>query len=226
MQKLWQRGRLDFLIRQGRNREAIALAKQANLICSGTAFIAWDDLEKVAISQKEIQQPVQLMETLSSWEFHAQLRAPFRAQAANICFESLFGNEPINYPLPSGLSMLDEPLGFDKFGFLTLANTKLTDYIWAEEASGVWSAWREFVARFLSWLRAEEASRFDELSPELLAILLVWPAADAARSPDSAVRLIAWMDQVGVAAEPDPALLRPALLALKGVMRAEGIPVA
>lgn len=41
-------------LQDGKDREAIALAKKVNLVCRGAAFVAWDDAEKVAITQDEV----------------------------------------------------------------------------------------------------------------------------------------------------------------------------
>ena len=49
--------RLDSLLQGGNDREAVAFAEKANLICRGAAFVAWDDAEKVAIAQDEVYQP-------------------------------------------------------------------------------------------------------------------------------------------------------------------------
>ena len=54
---IWMKHRIDSLLRVGRDSEAIALAKKANLVCRGAAFVAWDDAEKVAIAQEEVYQP-------------------------------------------------------------------------------------------------------------------------------------------------------------------------
>jgi hypothetical protein len=49
--------RIESLLQVGKTKEAIALAKKANLVCRGTAFVAWDDAEEVAIAQDEVYQP-------------------------------------------------------------------------------------------------------------------------------------------------------------------------
>jgi hypothetical protein len=49
--------RIDNLLQGGRRDQAIELAQQANLVCRGTAFVAWDEAEKVAIAQDEVCQP-------------------------------------------------------------------------------------------------------------------------------------------------------------------------
>ena len=54
---IWMKRRLDSLLQSGNDREAVALAEKANLICRGAAFVAWDDAEKVAIAQDEVYQP-------------------------------------------------------------------------------------------------------------------------------------------------------------------------
>ena len=54
---IWMKHRIESLLQAGKDREAIALAEKANLVCRGAAFIAWDDAEKVAIAQDEVYQP-------------------------------------------------------------------------------------------------------------------------------------------------------------------------
>ena len=54
---IWMKHRIDSLLQGGKDNEAIALAKKANLVCRGAAFVAWDDAEKVAIAQEEVYQP-------------------------------------------------------------------------------------------------------------------------------------------------------------------------
>jgi hypothetical protein len=53
----WMKHRIDRLLQGGKDSEAVALAKKANLVCRGAAFVAWDDTEKVAIAQEEVYQP-------------------------------------------------------------------------------------------------------------------------------------------------------------------------
>ncbi len=54
---LWAKERIAALLESGRRDEAIAVAKQHNLICDGAAFIAWDEAEHVQIAKEEIIQP-------------------------------------------------------------------------------------------------------------------------------------------------------------------------
>ena len=54
---LWARQRIAALLAEGQMQEAITLAKTHNLICEGTAFIAWDEQEHVAIAKDELVQP-------------------------------------------------------------------------------------------------------------------------------------------------------------------------
>ena len=54
---IWMKHRIESLLQAGKDREAIALAEKANLVCPGAAFIAWDDAEQVAIAEDEIYQP-------------------------------------------------------------------------------------------------------------------------------------------------------------------------
>jgi hypothetical protein len=59
---LWAKRRIDFLLAQSRTQAAIALAKEANLVCEGTAFIAWDETEKVPVSgpEQQLYQPAMM----------------------------------------------------------------------------------------------------------------------------------------------------------------------
>jgi Ca-activated chloride channel homolog len=42
---IWMKRRIESLLQRGKVKEAVALAEKANLVCRGTAFIAWDDAE-------------------------------------------------------------------------------------------------------------------------------------------------------------------------------------
>jgi von Willebrand factor type A domain len=53
----WMKRRIGHLLQDGKDVQARALAKEANLVCRGTVFVAWDDAEKVAIAQNEVYQP-------------------------------------------------------------------------------------------------------------------------------------------------------------------------
>src|SRR5262249_5805930 len=44
---LWAREKIDALLAAKKPTEAIAVAKEHNLICEGAAFIAWDEAENV-----------------------------------------------------------------------------------------------------------------------------------------------------------------------------------
>ncbi len=54
---IWTRNRITALLAENKEVDAIALAKSANIICRGTAFVAWDEAEKVAIAADSIYQP-------------------------------------------------------------------------------------------------------------------------------------------------------------------------
>jgi Ca-activated chloride channel family protein len=54
---LWSRSRIRHLDASKRKDEALALAKEFNLLSRGAAFIAWDDAECVPVAQTEIVQP-------------------------------------------------------------------------------------------------------------------------------------------------------------------------
>jgi hypothetical protein len=54
---IWMKRRIDSLLQGGKDKDAIALAEKANLVCRGAAFIAWDEAEKAPIAQDEVYQP-------------------------------------------------------------------------------------------------------------------------------------------------------------------------
>ncbi len=54
---IWGRDHIEALLDAGKDKAAIALAKEFNLLCRGVAFIAWDEAEKVVIAEREIYQP-------------------------------------------------------------------------------------------------------------------------------------------------------------------------
>jgi Ca-activated chloride channel family protein len=53
----WCRHRIQRYTSESRTAEAIALSVQSNLICPLTAFIAWDEAEKVAVASHALGQP-------------------------------------------------------------------------------------------------------------------------------------------------------------------------
>jgi Ca-activated chloride channel family protein len=57
LELLWAKGQIESLLDSGKSSAAIALAKKHNLVCRGTAFIAWDEQEQVAVAQRELYQP-------------------------------------------------------------------------------------------------------------------------------------------------------------------------
>src|SRR5262249_15027452 len=54
---LWAKRRIEFHLAKGETQQAIALAKASNIVCEGAAFIAWDEVEKVPVSGREVYQP-------------------------------------------------------------------------------------------------------------------------------------------------------------------------
>lgn len=54
---MWSRSRIDRLIAEGNQKAAIALSTESNLICPLTAFIAWDEAEKVPVANHQLVQP-------------------------------------------------------------------------------------------------------------------------------------------------------------------------
>ncbi len=89
---LWAKRRIDFLLAKGESQAAIALGKENNLVCEGAAFIAWDETEKVPISESDSEvyqpacEPMSLAELTAGRAkaglFCADEIAPLRSQAA------------------------------------------------------------------------------------------------------------------------------------------------
>ena len=88
---IWMKHRIDSLLQGGKNSEAIALAKKANLVCRGVAFVAWDDAEKVTIARKKSISRASLARAAWARPQRSLLqRSPLRAYvAAKVCFRAL-----------------------------------------------------------------------------------------------------------------------------------------
>ncbi|MBP7949177.1 MAG: VWA domain-containing protein [Verrucomicrobiales bacterium] len=94
--RLWSRGRIQHLLECGKSADAISLAKDANLLCEGAAFIAWDAAEKVAVRTKrsiyqpsldpgEWEQPVKL----SALPLMLKIASPMRPRPADRRYRDL-----------------------------------------------------------------------------------------------------------------------------------------
>lgn len=55
----WCRSRINRLMAEGNRQAAIGLSVKSNLICTLTAFIAWDETEKVTVASHQLVQPSQ-----------------------------------------------------------------------------------------------------------------------------------------------------------------------
>jgi Ca-activated chloride channel family protein len=77
---LWARQTIDRLLAESKKSSAIELAIKHNLICEGTAFIAFDLKEKVVLSTQEIYQPAMVQAP----RFHARAAAPATTGAYSI----------------------------------------------------------------------------------------------------------------------------------------------
>ncbi|HTV43260.1 MAG TPA: VIT and VWA domain-containing protein [Candidatus Sulfotelmatobacter sp.] len=56
----WHKTRIQRLLAENQNAEAIQLSVAGNLLCRLTSFVAWDESEKVAVSQHDLVQPALL----------------------------------------------------------------------------------------------------------------------------------------------------------------------
>ena len=95
---------LNRLLQAGKDREAIALAEKANLVCRGAAFIAWDDAERVAIAEDEIYQP-SLQAQAGVLRASAKSTAGVKLQAARaLCFKEELVGSILNLDEPRRLA--------------------------------------------------------------------------------------------------------------------------
>jgi hypothetical protein len=53
----WARQRCDHFLAHGKQAKAIELAIAHNLVCQGTSFVAWDEVEKISMAKREVYQP-------------------------------------------------------------------------------------------------------------------------------------------------------------------------
>ena len=62
----WSKTRIQRLLAENNNAEAVKLSVASNLLCRLTSFIAWDESEKVTVANRELIQPAMMMEALDS----------------------------------------------------------------------------------------------------------------------------------------------------------------
>ncbi len=89
----WCKERLITFVTQDDKSAAITLSKEANLLCPLTAFVAWDEQEKVAVANHQLVQPA----LMPAWMLGSAPMAPMAG--------GLFRHVPIalSCPLPSAL---------------------------------------------------------------------------------------------------------------------------
>lgn len=92
----WHRSRIQQCLAEGKNPEAIALSVASNLICPLTAFIAWDESEKVPVASHDLVQPCMELYDLAapaarSLRFHSGAAlAKALSSSENLFRETLF----------------------------------------------------------------------------------------------------------------------------------------
>ena len=97
---LWAKRRIDLLLVRGDAKAAIALAKASNLVCEGTAFIGWDESEKVQVSSREIYQPAMEVSDINAFVGRAKSFA-------------VLGSGKMESPMAGGVRMMNSFL--DRF---------------------------------------------------------------------------------------------------------------
>ncbi|MFZ4696323.1 MAG: hypothetical protein ACOYMV_14480, partial [Verrucomicrobiia bacterium] len=95
---LWTRARIAHLLQGNRAKEAIQLAKEANLLCKGASFIAWDETERVPVASQEMLQPSITPSCVSCLPSQATLAMQASAPAA--CMTFIAEDIPLSTPPP------------------------------------------------------------------------------------------------------------------------------
>lgn len=75
---LWSRDRIRWHLAREEREAALGLAKAANLICAGAAFVAWDEAEQVLVSgpDRELYQPAMRPSAVLGTVRYSRRRAP------------------------------------------------------------------------------------------------------------------------------------------------------
>jgi len=138
------------LIAEGDDKGAIALSAKSNLICVLTAFIAWDDSQKVAVASHQLVQPSL---ELSDVRFCLAELAPMAAAAIGHVkarrsrgglFDQLFSTRsakeiaPLREPLPRAEQELERELAdiCERIGRTDWKPWLKTIHDWIAEATG------------------------------------------------------------------------------------------
>jgi Ca-activated chloride channel family protein len=82
----WCKHRIQRLIAEDQTAEAVALSEQSNLICPLTAFIAWDETEKVAVATHGLVEPAMVGKTETLFCRLSASHFPDRPSPRNACF--------------------------------------------------------------------------------------------------------------------------------------------
>jgi len=104
--KHWGKNRIQTLISAGETASATELSVKFNLICPLTAFIAWDESEKVAVASHALTQPVLEVESFGD--------------AMHFCFSTAPQSVRVSTPMArfmragGGISFLSAPGGISK----------------------------------------------------------------------------------------------------------------
>jgi Ca-activated chloride channel family protein len=211
VQKLWQRSRMDTWLSAGKSEQAIELAKSANLICRGAAFIAWDESQKVIVSRKEVFQPVMFRDAgISSLRGVVGFASRSSSPRAHLLF-----SEPTDMAADEGIDAFSQspsqPVAgggisghVDYFMDLRLSEISEDDYLssfaaklmadpWKQATESSRKAWAQFVAHILRWLASLEKGRRGRPCRALGEILASQPL-DRSLSDEVIRRLLSWLE--------------------------------
>lgn len=170
---LWVRAQIESLLAKKQTKEAIALAKQSNLLCPGTCFVAWDGAESVPVAEEKVYQPSLAPLVLCA---SPMLRAPGRnrlyslAEAApsDDLADTSFGSFIDEAPAAAGMEEITSRFAG-----------------WSESVSVMLA---ETIESFLAEIRA--SLPFDEeIKEALIAFLGYWAAHDK-DSADARIKLL------------------------------------
>ncbi len=172
----WCRSRIQRLIAEGDEKGAIAISVKSNLICVLTAFIAWDDSEKVAVAGHQLVQPS--LESSNVRYCHRQMlvapaaaagQAKARSSEARLFDESSDAEyeeaTPLQEPMPRAERELERELA-DISNRMRLL-TDVCDRIGVADWKPLLKAIHEWIAEAMGAERLRRVGALDRLIQEI-----------------------------------------------------------
>jgi Ca-activated chloride channel family protein len=157
----WCRSRMGRLIGEGKAKEAIKLSVQSNLICRLTAFVAWDESEKVAVATHDLVQPVMAVPCPPSFASLGAIREPHPG-AAILC-------DGPRYSFSSSAAKID---GMELLGKTTTSDMRelMREFSDICQQAGITDCkeWAKTIRKWILQARGKERAQRIALVEELL----------------------------------------------------------